>query len=200
MRTLLSFLLLSLFLVQGPRPAAAQAPAEITPELIETMRDIAAHPVVLISVRAQNERHKDIPQAQIDALDKQWVEQRKSDNQPLIAQIMGAPLSSYLIRKMAESRGLFIEMFVMDNKGLNVGQSSITGDFWQGDEGKYQKTFLVGSDAVFIDEITVDKKTGMQSQQVNFTLVDPDTKQPVGAMTVEVDLGQLALRKQLAAR
>ncbi|WP_198154874.1 hypothetical protein [Oceanibaculum pacificum] len=179
---------------------AAQAPAEITPELIEMMRDIAAHPVVLISVRAQNERHKDIPQAQIDALDKQWVEQRKSDNQPLIAQIMGAPLSSYLIRKMAESRGLFIEMFVMDNKGLNVGQSSITGDFWQGDEGKYQKTFLVGPDAVFIDEITVDKKTGMQSQQVNFTLIDPDTKQPIGAMTVEVDLGQLALRKQLAAR
>lgn len=176
------------------------APAAIDDALIAEMRGIASHSTVLISIKAQNERHISLTQAEIDALDKQWVEQRKSDNQPLIARILGSPLSGYLIREMAKSRGLFVEMFVMDNKGLNVGQSSITSDYWQGDEAKYQKTFLVGPDAVFIDKMDVEKDTGHRLQQVNFTIKNPADGKPVGAITVEVDLDMLAMRRQQAAR
>lgn len=101
---------------------------------------------------------------------------------------------------MAESRGLFVEMFVMDNKGLNVGQSSITSDYWQGDEAKYQKTFLVGPDAVFPDKINVEKETGHRLQQVNLTIKDDVDGKPLGAITVEIDLDVLAMRRQQAAR
>ncbi|EKE69832.1 hypothetical protein [Oceanibaculum indicum] len=184
----------------GVAHASDAAPAQIDDALIEQIRDITAHQTVLISIKAQNERHKTLTQADIDALDKQWVEQRKSDKQPLIAQVLGSPLSGYLIREMAQSRGLFVEMFVMDNKGLNVGQSSITGDYWQGDEAKYQKTFLVGPDAVFADKVAVEKDTGHRLQQVNFTIKDPADGKPVGAITVEVDLDMLAMRRQQAAR
>lgn len=180
--------------------ASDAAPAQVDDALIEQMREIASHSTVLISIKAQNERHKALAQADIDALDKKWVEQRKSDDQPLIAQVLGSPLSGYLIRQMAQSRGLFVEMFVMDNKGLNVGQSSITGDYWQGDEAKYQKTFLVGPDAVFTDKAEVEKDTGHHLQQVNLTIKDPADGTPVGAITVEVDLDMLALRRQQAAR
>lgn len=184
----------------GVAHASDAAPAQIDDALIEQIRDITAHQTVLISIRAQNERHKALTQADIDALDKQWVEQRKSDDQPLIAQVLGSPLSSYLIRKMAQSRGLFVEMFVMDNKGLNVGQSSITSDYWQGDEAKYQKTFLVGPDAVFPDKVSVEKETGHRLQQVNLTIKDPADGKPIGAITVEIDLDMLAMRRQQAAR
>ncbi|MBU0723818.1 MAG: hypothetical protein KJ904_03630 [Alphaproteobacteria bacterium] len=189
-----------MMLGQPAQAADPVAPAQIDDALIEQIRTIASHSTVLISIKAQNERHTALTQADIDALDKQWVEQRKSDNQPLIAQVLGSPLSGYLIREMAQSRGLIVEMFVMDNKGLNVGQSSITGDYWQGDEAKYQKTFLVGPDAVFPDKVSVEKETGHHLQQVNLTIKDPADGKPVGAITVEIDLDMLAMRRQQAAR
>lgn len=198
---LTAILAFSMMLGQPAQAADPVAPAQIDDALIAQMREIASHSTVLISIKAQNERHMALTQADIDALDKQWVEQRKSDNQPLIAKVLGSPLSGYLIRQMAQSRGLFVEMFVMDNKGLNVGQSSITGDYWQGDEAKYQKTFLVSPDAVFIDdEIVVEKATGHRLQQVNLTIKDPADGKPAGAITIEVDLDMLALRRQQAAR
>ncbi len=40
----------------------------------------------------------------------------------------------------------------MDANGLNVGQNSIIGGYWQGGESKFQKTFPMGAEAVFIDE------------------------------------------------
>jgi len=195
-----AMLALSAVLGMPAQASDPAAPAQIDDALIEQMREIASHSTVLISIKAQNERHTSLTQADIDALDKQWVEQRKSDKQPLIAQVLGSPLSGYLIRQMAQSRGLFVEMFVMDNKGLNVGQSSITGDYWQGDEAKYQKTFLVGPDAVFPDKVSVEKDTGHRLQQVNFTIKDPVDGKPVGAITVEVDLDMLAMRRQQAVR
>ncbi|MFO7482987.1 hypothetical protein [Oceanibaculum nanhaiense] len=196
-----AMLALSAVLGMPAQASDPAAPAQVDDALIEQMREIAGHSTVLISIKAQNERHTSLTQADIDALDKQWVAERKSDNQPLIAKVLGSPLSGYLIRRMAQSRGLFVEMFVMDNKGLNVGQSSITGDYWQGDEAKYQKTFLIGPDAVFVDdEIVVEKDTGHRLQQVNFTIKDPADGKPVGAITVEVDLDMLAMRRQQAAR
>src|SRR3546814_10589865 len=87
---------------------------------------------------------------------------------------MGNPLSSYLIRKKAESNGLFAELFVFDAMGMNVGQSSVTSDYWQGDEDKYLQTFAVGPDAVFVDAIEYNDETRQRRRQVNFTIVDPE--------------------------
>ena len=84
----------------------------------------------------------------------------------------------------------------MDDKGLNVGQSSITSDYWQGDEGKFQKTYPEGADAVFIDEAELNEDTKTWRAQVNLTVVD-EAKKPIGAVTVEVNLTELARRKGL---
>jgi hypothetical protein len=46
---------------------------------------------------------------------------------------------------------MITEMFVMDAKGLNVGQSDVTSDYWQGDEAKWQKTYGAGPGVVFVD-------------------------------------------------
>jgi hypothetical protein len=85
-------------------------------------------------------------------------------------------------------------MFVMDEKGLNVGQSSVTSDYWQGDEGKYQKTFQVGANAVFIDEAEFNDDTKTWRAQLNFTVVDPASGKPIGAATIEMNLTELERR------
>jgi hypothetical protein len=175
----------------------APAPSLLTPEFIDSLREVIASRVTTISLRAQNRRYATLNQSQIDDLDKQWRAETKSASQPLIAQLMGNPLSSYLIRKKAESLGLFTEIFVFDAKGLNVGQSSVTSDYWQGDEPKYQKTFAVGRDAVLIDEPEFDDATKSHRQQVSFTIVDPETNEMLGAATVEINIDELARRKAL---
>lgn len=175
-------------------PVASRAEDSPALALLPEMRGMLAKPVGIIAIRAQNERHASLDQAAIDRLDKQWRGETKSDEQPLIAKLMGSPFSAYLVRVKAESNGLFTEVFVTDKLGLNVGQSSVTSDYWQGDEAKYQKTFLVGPDAVNVSKVEVDPKTGSRRQQVDFTIVDPDSGRPIGAATVEVDLDELARR------
>ena len=76
----------------------------------------------------------------------------------------------------------------MDNKGLNVGQSDVTSDYWQGDEAKWKKTFLVGPDAVFIDKVEEDESTQQFQSQVSLSIVDPTTKNVIGAVTIGIDV------------
>ncbi len=97
--------------------------------------------IVRVSIKAQNKRLGRLAQDKIDALDKQWIKERLIEDQPLIAATLSNPLSVYLNRIQGKSLGLYAEIFVMDQNGLNVGQSSITTDFWQGDEDKFQQTY-----------------------------------------------------------
>lgn len=191
--------MLALFLLIGmPGVTLAQSAAPSTSiidqQAIDEIRTWLKNPVVGMSVVAQNNRYSDISQEDVDKLDKQWRAERKSDDQPLIAEILSNPLSNYLTQIQAASGGLFTEIFVMDAKGLNVGQSAITSDFWQGDEGKFQKTFPQGADAIFIDEAELHEKSLTWRTQVNLTIVDAENK-PIGAVTVEYNLTELARRR-----
>ena len=85
---------------------------------------------------------------------------------------------------------------VDQDQGLNVGQSATTSDYWQGDEAKFQKTFLVGTDAVFVDEAEYNEETGTWRSQLNLTLVDPDDN-AIGAATIEINLTELQRRRAL---
>jgi hypothetical protein len=168
----------------------------ITPEFVQGLRDKLQQPVTILSVLASNKNHEGIQQAEIDKLDNAWKTEAKSEDEPLIAEILSSPLSSYLLYTQAKSAGLFTEIFIMDKFGLNVGQSSVTSDYWQGDEGKFQKTFAVGADAVFIDEPEYNEETKTWRTQVNLTIVDPASKAAIGAATAEINLTELQRRLQ----
>ncbi len=179
------------------QPPAPNAQSLITPALISDMRQWIETDIVRISIKAQNDRLKKLPQDEIDALDKQWRAERESDDKPLIAATLSNPLSIYLTRLQGKSLGLYAEIFVMDQNGLNVGQSSITGDFWQGDEAKFQKTYDVSADALFIDEPEWDDGAKIWRGQVSFTVTDEGA--PIGAVTMEVNLTELERRTAAGA-
>jgi len=173
-------------------PHAAFAKAElpgdpnalITDEVIRNIREWLANPVVELSISSQNKLRKDMTQEQIDAADLQWRAEREAEDQPLVAAILTNPLSSYLTQVQARA------------VGLNVGQSSITSDFWQGDEAKFQNTYPNGPDAVFIDEAEYNEGSDAWLAQLNMTMSNAD-RQPIGAVTVEVNLNELARRSGL---
>lgn len=168
----------------------------IGPELVSQLKEILDNPVVTTAIRARNARTQNISQAEIDALDLQWREERESTgSQPTITAALGSPASTFLLRQQASSKGLYHEIFIMDLRGLNVGQSSITSDYWQGDEAKFQKTVPFGLDAVFIDEPEYNDELGVWLAQVNMTL--DDDGEVIGSSTVEINLTELKRRLDL---
>ncbi|MBK1697610.1 hypothetical protein CKO21_10170 [Rhodovibrio salinarum] len=171
--------------------APALAAGEIPQRYVEKVRTWSQDPTVLITLRAWNEKHADLDQDDIDRMDQDWRKQTASDQKPLIAELLGAPLSAMLLRIQADSDGRLIETFVMDKNGLNVGQSAVTSDYWQGDEAKFQESFGRGPGAVHYGEVEV-KDTGRRAQQVSLTIVDPRTGEPIGAITAEFDLDLIA--------
>ncbi|MFH1804048.1 MAG: hypothetical protein ABID63_04075 [Pseudomonadota bacterium] len=173
------------------------APASLIDKaFIDDARDWLSNPVVELSVQSQNKLRKDMSQADIDAADQQWLAERTADDQPLVAATLTNPLSSYLTQIQARSGGVLAEVFVMDANGLNVGQSSITSDFWQGDEAKFQKTYPVGIDAIFIDEAEYNEDHDAWLSQLNMTLADANGA-AIGAVTIEINLNELARRRGL---
>lgn len=174
-------------------PAKPDINALVTPDVIKEMRAWIETDIVRVSIDTQNKRLTKLDQAKIDVLDEQWKAEREAADKPLIAATLSNPLSIYLARMQGRSLGLYAEIFVMDQNGLNVGQSSITSDFWQGDEAKFQKTYDVAPDALFIDEAEFDDEMKVWRGQVNFTVTDAAGKS-IGAATVELNLTELARR------
>lgn len=194
----LTFFLATTMLALPMTQALAQTPepnvkALVSPAVMDEMRKLIDSDIVRISIKAQNQQHQKLPQAEIDALDTQWRAEREKDDKPLIAATLSNPLSVYLARIQGRSLGLYAEIFVMDQNGLNVGQSSVTSDFWQGDEDKFQKTFNVSPDAVFIDAAEWDDEAKIWRGQVSFTVTDTE-KKPIGAVTMELNLTELERR------
>jgi hypothetical protein len=171
----------------------------VTNGLVKEIRDFLESEIVMLSIKNQNEQYGSLSQAEIDELDKQWRAETESKSQPLISVILSNPLSSYLTRVQAHSMGQYVEIFVMDKNGLNVGQSAVSSDFWQGDEDKFQKTFGVGPDAVFLDEPEFNEDLKIWTSQINFALKDK-TGAAVGAATVDLNLSELARRNSFASQ
>lgn len=187
--------LAALCIAAAPTVEATPLPGLIDADLVERMRQIVVNEVVTMSVASQNERYGKLTEHEIDSLDRQWVAEQKSGQKPLISATLANPLSNYLTRVQAHSIGLFAEIIIVDQNGLNVGQSNITSDFWQGDEAKYQRTYPEGPNALFIDEAEFEDETKTWRVQVNISIPDPDVPGvAIGAATFEVNLTELERR------
>ena len=109
---------------------------------------------------------------------------------PTIDPVLNGVVADMLRAMRDESEGLFTEIFVMDNLGLNVAASDTTSDYWQGDEAKWQQTYPAGAGAVHISEVELDESTQTYQAQVSVSIAGPDGA-PVGAATFGVNVEYL---------
>jgi hypothetical protein len=175
--------------------AAPLAQDEFTAPLTELAKGeiaaFASDPALVAAIVAQNAVTGAYDQAQIDALDAQWRAEVGTASKPLIDATLANAASQYLAGVQAASAGKYTEIFAMDAKGLNVGQSTLTSDYWQGDEDKFTASFGAGADAVHIGEIEQDESTQIFQSQVSVPIADPATGAVIGAITVGVDVSML---------
>jgi hypothetical protein len=151
----------------------------------------AANSHLIKAIQAQNVRHSVLTQSQIESLDRQWRAEVGADHRPLIEELLGRPVSIFLASIKKQHHGTVMEVFVMDNRGLNVAQSDVTSDYWQGDEAKFKKTYPAGPDAVFVDDVEMDESTQTFQSQVSMSIKDPATNAVIGAITVGLNVDAL---------
>ncbi|GAB4356680.1 MAG: hypothetical protein Kow0026_16550 [Oricola sp.] len=175
----------------SPALADGEHVSAVTDYANATIKPWIGDAALVAAVKAQNAEHAGLSQADIDALDKEWRAGVDGGSTTLIDTVLKNSLSEFLRDKQLASDGVITEIFVTDNKGLNVGQSDITSDYWQGDEAKWQKTFGTGdANAIFVDDAEVDESTQMLQSQVSMTVTD-ENGTPIGAITVGINLNAL---------
>ncbi|WP_394688820.1 hypothetical protein [Hoeflea sp.] len=148
-------------------------------------------PVVVGAIKEQNAKTSGLSQAEVDKLDQDWRAQATAADKPFVNEVLARELSKFLMEKKEGSEGMITEMFVMDAKGLNVGQSDVTSDYWQGDEAKWQKTYAAGPGVLFVDGVEEDESTQALQSQASITISDPESGEPIGAITVGINLDML---------
>ncbi len=156
-----------------------------------TVKQWISESVMISAIKAQNDRYANITQSQIDSMDIQWRTETVLSRKPLITQVSSNPLSKRLMELKAATKGVVTEIFVMDNRGMNVAISDVTSDYWQGDEDKWQKTFLAGAGTVFVDAVEHDASTDSFQSQLSMSITDPATGQVIGAITVGINVDRL---------
>ncbi|TNF18611.1 MAG: hypothetical protein EP318_17715 [Rhodobacteraceae bacterium] len=178
---------LALCLCAGAAAAESEFDDALTVLADSTIRGWAAKPEVLSAIRAQNAKTSTLNEDEILALDRQWRHETVSGG-PLIDAVLSSPLSRNLSELKSAGRGRFTEIFVTDIRGLNVAQSDVTSDYWQGDEAKWQ----VPHDTLGIHIGDVEFDESAQSYQSQISLPVLEHGEFIGALTVGVDLEQLA--------
>ncbi len=170
---------------------SAQADVEIESAarqyLSDQVRSWVDAPIIVDAVNKQNMAHADLSQMDIDQLDQTWRAQAGSGGGTMIDSVLSTALSTHLKSVQKDANGLITEIIVMDDKGLNVGQSSVTSDFWQGDESKWQESYLKGPAALFVDNVELDDSSQRYQVQVSVPVVDPASGKAIGAVTIGID-------------
>ncbi|WP_411036115.1 hypothetical protein [Shinella sp. BYT-45] len=178
------------WLLFGPAEAQPDIRTAAVAEFIDAnVRPWLGEPAIINALLAQNAAHASLSQAQIDDLDARWRAELSSADRPMIEAQLSNALSLFLKGRQRAAEGLITEIFVMDNRGLNVGQSDITSDYWQGDEAKWQRSF--GAGALHIEEAGRDESTQLMQSQASLPIRDPRTGAMIGAITIGVNMDAL---------
>lgn len=177
-----------LALLAGHGPSAArdnERTAAITYVKTQVMAWLD-EPVMIDGLRDGNAFSQHLSFDDILALDASWKAEFDAPTRPLIDPIESNALSRFLKEKQRAAGGKITELIVMNARGLNVGISEPTSDYWQGDEDKWRWTYLKGKGAMFVDTAGVDPSTGIRQRQISLTITDPRTGQPIGAIAIGI--------------
>ena len=189
MRKKLIPLCVALAALTGTSAVADNHEAKIQAYIEAEIRSWLTSDELISAVDQQNIDHIGITAAEINNLDQRWRKERLRGGGTLIDSIMGNELSAFLRGIKAASGGVITEIFVMDNVGLNVGQTNGTGDLMQGDEAKWQQTYPVSAFAVLIAEVEEDG--GVNVSQTSLTVARSNGAR-LGAVTVGINVDALS--------
>ncbi len=117
------------------------------------------------------------PPSLVSRRDALWI---SNPRDPLRQEIVQAPCSAR-VRELVKDDPFVVEAFVMNDRGTLVCSTIETSDYWQGDEAKWQRTFVDGKDP-FVEEPAFDISSGNYAIQLSVPIAEAGKR--TGAVTL----------------
>ena len=182
MKKFLSVAIVCVFLLFNSSLCFAEEASQAVKDLAtSTLAGYGSDPIIVAAVKQQNAAGKTLEQ--IKSADTEW--QKNAGLDDFMKSLMTSECGTHLVT-ILESAKYFAEIFVMDNQGANVAMTGKTSDYWQGDEGKFQKSFADGAGAVFVDQVEFDDSS--QAYLVQISVPVMDNGKAIGAITFGIDV------------
>lgn len=150
--------------------------------ILPEIRSAVLQQDVIDALRDYNERREGISQADIDRMEATWQSELESPNRPLISSVVENQLAARL-RDVVKNIGAE-DIIVIDARGISVAQSTTGTGIWLGQDTAFTKTVQSGPNAIFINEVEFNEPTQSFQSRVSFTVADPDTGRPIGAVSI----------------
>lgn len=145
--------------------------------------------LVIDTLARHNEKNANLSEANLKIEDNNWRSELRKFNQPLISEIMGNELSTYLKKILEDGKGVYTEIIIIDSKGLNAAQTIISENYWNVGRPRWDKTFLVKSYSPYISEVHYSDETNKFQAEVSFMIIRDE--QPIGVVFAGIDVEQL---------
>lgn len=139
--------------------------------LVEPLSRWLASDWVREPVLLGNARNQYLSIEAINRIDQQWIEEVRTGEFDLIAEVLSRDLSTRLALIRRQSQGVFSELFITDIHGTTLGTSDITSDWFQGDEGPFD-AIVTRREPVQIEAIAYDESTRRFLSQIALPIRD----------------------------
>lgn len=152
------------------------------------LQDFLRNPEILDVVRAANFEHKNMTLNEILGLDKKFRATKDAD--PWIRGFMTNACAQHLIRYQKDHPG-YAELFITDAKGLNVGQTNRTSDYYQADEDWWLRAYENGAGKAYHGDIEFDESSQSQAVSIYAPIMDGDPSKAIGVAKAVLDIAQI---------
>ncbi|HEY4509414.1 MAG TPA: hypothetical protein VJC15_00290 [Candidatus Paceibacterota bacterium] len=201
---LLGGILLGVILLQQKEGVVEETPSQIqetvlAPEVeavldrkISLVAELLADPVILDGVRAANQEHANTSLEEILELDEKWRNTEGADE--FIEAFLGNDVARKLMEFQEQYPG-FSEIFVVDARGLNVGQTNKTTDYYQADEDWWVGAYDEGRGKAFYGFIEFDESAQAEAISLYVPVRDPNDQNAIGVAKAVVSI--VAIKMEL---
>ncbi len=156
----------------------AQKREELTQGLLED-------PGILEAVRASNARNQTMAMSEVLRLDGQWKAAKATT--AFMEAFTTNACAKRLIAFQQSHQG-YSEIFIADARGLIVGETNITSDYYQADEDWWINAYADGRGQFLSGDIEYDESARSEAISLYLPVTDPETKQAIGVMKAVIDL------------
>jgi hypothetical protein len=153
------------------------------------VKPLADSDIVIDSLNQANEKHEGISELNLVALDDIWRSELRKITQPLISKIIVNDLSKFLVKMVEGGQGVYTQITVIDIKGLNIGQTVISQNYWNVGKPRWDRIFTVNSSLPYISDVYFSDETNKFQVEVSFMVISDE--KPIGIVAAGIDVEQL---------
>jgi len=161
---------------------------------VPAIKKIAQSPLVIKAITTSNRASTAIHGKALSSLEAQWRTQLHAGKGPLLTKTMQNPLAQSLKTTISNSSGAYLGAIVMNNKGLNVAQTIYSKNYSQQKHVIWQRTYKVGSGAIYISRSRFNKHLGKRMVVIAVPVLN-QKKQPIGAFAMDVNFTGLGVKE-----